>query len=453
MNINSRNINIIYLFLYFSLLVGFYFNEDFGLGYKTDYFLYKNYAVLLFEKDFLNYFLNFDKLLHGFPSPVYIIFFLFLEKISFLHTFPRLISLHFSLLIPFFLYLFLKIKYEFKINDIKILLPAIIFFSPYFRSGSIWLGNENISLIFLSISLYFFLKYEKTGKKELSYIFLNTLFLALSAYIRPTYSLFSIYFFIRYFFDLNFSYKLLFYIFINILLSFPAMYYVFVLDINFLNQFLLRGDRDVILNFTLPAFINQFSITLSILFFYSIPFMLPNIKQYFQMNNFKTINLVLSIIFLFLLIFYFNYNLIYGGGIFYKLSILIFGNNYLFYFFSLISFNALILIFSDSDKNKNLSFDIILLLILILLEVDGIFYHETYDPLIYFVFFLLVKNKFYTNFTKKITNKKFILLSFFCISFYALSILKTIYNPIELPQYQSLEKNLFYNAQITKFTN
>ena len=49
MNINSRNIYITYLFLYFSLLVGFYFNEDFGLGYKSDYLLYRNF---LFEKDF-----------------------------------------------------------------------------------------------------------------------------------------------------------------------------------------------------------------------------------------------------------------------------------------------------------------------------------------------------------------------------------------------------------------
>ena len=181
--------------------------------------------------------------------------------------------------------------------------------------------------------------------------------------------------------------------------------------------------------------------------------MLPNIKQNLQMSNFKTKNLILSIIFLFLLIFYFDYDLLYGGGIFYKLSIFIFKNNYLFYFFSLVSFNALILIFSDFIKSKEGIFDLILLLILILLEMDGVFYHETYDPLIYFIFFLLVKNKFYINFTKNLTNKKFILLSFFCISFYALSILKMIYNPIELPQYKSSQTSLFYNAHITKSTN
>ena len=393
MNINSRNISIIYLFLYISLLLGFYFNEDFKFS--------------------------------GHPSPIYLVLFSFLEKISFNEIFTRFIVLHFSLLIPFFLYLCLKIKYEFKANDIKILLPTIIFFSPYFRSASIWLGSENISLIFLSISLYFFLKYEKTEKKKLSFMILNTLFLALAAYIRPNYSLFSIYFFIRYYFDLNISYKLLFYIFINILLSFPAIYYVFVFNVDYASQFLFRDEHKVLLDFNLTGFINQFSIVLTILFFYSIPFMLLNIRQNFQMSNFKVENYVFSIIFLFLLIFYFDYNFPYGGGIFFKLSNLIFENNYLFYIFSLISLNAFILIFYSSIKSKDTKFELALLLTLFLLEIDGVFYHETYDPLLYFIFFLLIKNKIYLNFTKKLTDKKFILLILFCTSFYALSILKT----------------------------
>ena len=430
MNINFRNISIIYLFLYISLLVGFYFNEDFALGYKSDYLIYRN---LLFEKDFLHSFLNFKS--GGVPVPVYLVLLSFLEKISFNEIFTRLIFLHFSLLIPFFLYLCLKVKYKFETNDIKILLPTIIFFSPYFRSASIWLGNENISLIFLSISLYFFLKYEKTEKKKLSFMILNTLFLALAAYIRPNYSLFGIYFFIRYYFDLNISYKLLFYIFINILLSFPAIYYVLVFNVDYVNQFLFRGEQNVLLDFNLSGFVNQFSFFLTILFFYSIPFMLLNIRQNFQMSNFKVENYVFSIIFLFLLIFYFDYNFPYGGGIFFRLSNLIFENNYLFYIFSLISLNAFILIFYGSIKSKDTIFDLVLLLTLFLLDIDGVFYHETYDPLLYFIFFLLIKNKIYLNFTKKLTDKKFILLILFCTSFYALSILKMIYSPIKMPTY------------------
>ena len=145
MNINPKNIYITYLFLYFSLLLGFYFNEDFGLGYITDYSVLKLY-VPLFEKNFVKTLLNFDTLGTS-HSPIYYIFVLFLEKISFNETFSRLINLHVSLLIPYFFYLCLKIKYKFKKENLYILIPCIIFFSPYFRSSSIWLSsNRNLQI-------------------------------------------------------------------------------------------------------------------------------------------------------------------------------------------------------------------------------------------------------------------------------------------------------------------
>ena len=51
MNINSRNIYIIYIFLYLSLLVGFYFNENFGAGYLVDYLFHKDISVF-FDEEF-----------------------------------------------------------------------------------------------------------------------------------------------------------------------------------------------------------------------------------------------------------------------------------------------------------------------------------------------------------------------------------------------------------------
>ena len=415
MNINSRNIYIVYLLLYFSLLVGFYFNEDFALGYTSDYYGGKQ-VVSLFEKDFVKTLLNFDKFATS-HSPIYYIFVSFLEKISFNETFARLINLHLSLLIPYFFYLCLKLKYKFKNNDIKIFLPAIIFFSPYFRSSSFWVGSENLSLILLLVSFYFFSKYESSKEKKLSYILLNALFVACAAYFRPVYALFSAYFFLRFYLDLKLSTKLLYYILTNILLSFPAIYYVFVLDINF---FIRHIDE-----IGLSKFVNQFSITISIIFFYSIPFLLPNIKNYFKLSFFKAENIILSIVCLYLLIFCFNYSYVAGGGIFYNISLFIFDNNYLFYFFSLISLNILFVTLFANEKSKNKIADLVLFLTLIFLEPDSYFYHETFDPLLYFVFFLLIKNKIYLNFAQKLTNKKFVLLNFFCISFYVLSILKT----------------------------
>ena len=441
MNINPKNIYITYLFLYFSLLLGFYFNEDFGLGYITDYSVLKLY-VPLFEKNFVNTLLNFD-VLGTSHSPIYYIFVLFLEKISFNETFSRLINLHVSLLIPYFFYLCLKIKYKFKKENLYILIPCIIFFSPYFRSSSIWLGSENLSLLFLLISFYFFLKHDATEEKNLSNILLNAVFLACAAYFRPIYALFSIYFFLRFYLDLKLSTKLLYYLLINILLSFPALYYLYILNVDFITIHISQ-------KMNVSRFVNQFSVTISIIFFYSIPFLLTRVGDVLKSSLFKVKNIILSIIFTYLLIYHFNYDLAYGGGIFYKVSLLIFDNNYLFYFFSLIALNLLFLILSSNLKVRDKISDTVLLLVLIFLEPDRIFYHETYDPLLYFVFFLLLKSRFYLNFAEKLTNRKFILLILFSISFYFLSIVKMFYNPIEMPIYKSLDINSFYKAYTTK---
>ena len=441
MNINPKNIYITYLFLYFSLLLGFYFNEDFGLGYITDYSVLKLY-VPLFEKNFVNTLLNFDALGTS-HSPIYYIFVLFLEKISFNETFSRLINLHVSLLIPYFFYLCLKIKYKFKKENLYILIPCIIFFSPYFRSSSIWLGSENLSLLFLLISFYFFLKHDATEEKNLSNILLNAVFLACAAYFRPIYALFSIYFFLRFYLDLKLSTKLLYYLLINILLSFPALYYLYILNVDFITIHISQ-------KMNVSRFVNQFSVTISIIFFYSIPFLLTRVGDVLKSSLFKVKNIILSIIFTYLLIYHFNYDLAYGGGIFYKVSLLIFDNNYLFYFFSLIALNLLFLILSSNLKVRDKISDTVLLLVLIFLEPDRIFYHETYDPLLYFVLFLLLKSRFYLNFAEKLTNRKFILLILFSISFYFLSIVKMFYNPIEMPIYKSLDINSFYKVYTTK---
>ena len=80
MNINPRNICIIYIFLYFSLLAGFYFNENFGAGYIVDY-SFDKYIATLFDENFSESFFNFDKLERkSAHSPVFIIFFFIFTK-------------------------------------------------------------------------------------------------------------------------------------------------------------------------------------------------------------------------------------------------------------------------------------------------------------------------------------------------------------------------------------
>ena len=83
MNITYKKTFIIYSILYISLLVGFFFNEDFASGYRTDYFHHLNY-VIFFEKDFFKSLLNFDdrSIFTSAHSPVFYIFLLILKKIT-----------------------------------------------------------------------------------------------------------------------------------------------------------------------------------------------------------------------------------------------------------------------------------------------------------------------------------------------------------------------------------
>ena len=67
-----------------------------------------------------------------------------------------------------------------------------------------------------------------------------------------------------------------------------------------------------------------------------------------------------------------------------------------------------------------------ILFLLFSLEIDGVIYHETYDPLIYILIFLIFKNNYINSFVKKLNLKKYILLVFFALSFYTTAVLKTI---------------------------
>ena len=230
MKINSRRIFYFYILLYLTLLIGFYFNEDFAGGYKVDYLIYKN-VTNVFTLDLKNSLIFYEKF-SMMVSPIFILLLSYIHKILNNDTFVRFLNLNFSLILPYLFFLCLKIKYGSTKKYLLSLLPAIIIISPYFRSSSIWVGPENLSIIFFLASVYFFLKHENE-KQNLSFILLNAFFLAMTAYIRPIYFLFSIYFFLKFYFNIKFSKNLVYYIIFNMLLSLPAFYYVFILKVNF----------------------------------------------------------------------------------------------------------------------------------------------------------------------------------------------------------------------------
>ena len=410
---NQNKTFYIYFLLYLSMYIGFFYNEDFALGTIKDYLVHIHAANLM-DQDIVGTFRDYDNLEGGaIPhSPIYILYFMFMQN-SLGDTLSRLINMHFILLMPYFTYLSLKLRFNLKKNTLIGLLPTIFFISPYFRAGALWIDDNVIGLTFLTISFYFYLSLIKN--KNLSIIFLHVLFLALAAYFRPIYSIFGIYFFVNFYLSLGLKKKFFYYVIFNIILSTPAIYFIFIIKQNeWFSPWFFRTNNTTIL-----------SLSLSVIFFYSIPFILSNLNKLKLIIIEKKI-IFFSIIYLIFLLLNFKFSLPYSGGIFYKISDLIFSNNYFFYFVSFLSFYFFLIIFKNFTSKKNFFLDLILFILLILMEIDGIIYHEAYDPLFYILSFLLLKNTLYFETIKSISIKSLSYFYIFGISFFTMSIIKSL---------------------------
>ena len=414
MTIKENKNFYIYLFLYLSMYLGFFYNEDFAFGTIRDYLVHIDAANLM-RQDIIGTFLKYDVLEGGtIPhSPIFILYFMSIQNF-FGETVSRLINMHFILLIPYFAYLSLKLKFNFDKNDLRNLLPVIFFISPYFRSGALWIDDNVLGLTFLTISFYFYLKFENSKNKEISLIFLNVLFIALAAYFRLIYCIFGIYFFLNFYQQLGLTKKIFYYIIFNLILSAPAFYYIVILGIyEWFTPWFFRTNNTT-----------TFSLALSLIFFYSIPFILCNFQKLKLIIYEKNI-FIFSIIYLILLLLNFNFEIPYSGGIFFQISKLLFSNNYFFYFISFLSFYLIFLIFKKFTAKNFLVLDLILLILLIFMEIDGVIYHEAYDPLFYILSFLLIKNTLYADTIKNLSIKSLSYFFIFAFSFLVMSVVKT----------------------------
>jgi hypothetical protein len=161
--------SFVYIIFSLSLFLGFYLGENSSGGAKLDYeYLYPfidnfrhtfSSALDLFAKDT-------GTLIH---SPV---FYILIGKASNLLNNLYSIKVLYLLIccfLPFLFYLNLKQKFE-NNHDYIYFFSLIIFFSPYFRSSSIWLLGDNLSLIFFSLSIYFINKKINSNENFLNYL-------------------------------------------------------------------------------------------------------------------------------------------------------------------------------------------------------------------------------------------------------------------------------------------
>jgi hypothetical protein len=389
---------LLFVLLYLSLIFGFIFNENLTGGAQNDYIIHRE-IIHKFSINFIETFLKFDqeRTRH---SPFLLIILSFFEKIGLSDITIRVINLHFLLLIIFFFYKCLKIKFKNYSSITLYLISLLLFLSPTFRSLSIWPDSRLYGIFFFTLSIYYYIKFieEKNYQKKFKFTLFNTFFLCLASYFSPNFCLFVIFYLLSFYNHYKTSKYFFSIIIFNFVLAIPAIYYVFFLKIFFfLFSVSETGKTFVSIN---PA--NKIILISSIILFHYMPYFFVTKNKY--KINLK--NLVILILLFLTCIYFFNYRLDFtGGGIIYKLSNILFGNNYFLYFFS---FFGILLIFYLSYQNLK---NFLLVLLLMLGNPQLEIYHKYYEPMLLIMFFTL----FNINFNKQLLKKK--VLIFYSFSF------------------------------------
>jgi len=405
---------LIFLFLYLSLVFGFYIDENLNYGAIADWLNTDKPVILALSEDIKKTLLSYESFGHR-HSPLYLIFLSFFYKLGISLDLIRFFHLNLSILLIYYFYKCLNFKFEQIDKNILLLISFSLFLSPTFRSLSIWPSTRIIGMIFFVMSVYEFLKYQKFGNEK--YIFKNLAFLILSSYVSPNFSVFVIYFFFYYVKNENFI-LIIKYLFFCGTLSLPAFYYLFILDVNFLTA-ATPGSSDeekIGLSFN---FANKTIIISSIIFFHLLPFLFDKsiIEEFKKITK---LNLLLFFLIFLISLFYFDYVPNYtGGGAFFQISHYFFNNNYFFYIISLISM-FILCFFSNKNLNNFLIF-----FILVISNLQNTIYHKYYDPLILIIFFTIISNYLNKNFLIKKNNIYY--LYFFYAFFISMRLVKNYF--------------------------
>ncbi len=394
MIVKNQNLkfNIIYLFIlfYISLVVGFYLGEDLNFGATEDWLRTDFPVIKDLSLDLKNTLLNYESYGHR-HSPVYLIFLSLLKKLGISYDALRFFHLNLSILLIYFFYKCLVLKFNNVEKSLLIILSLSIFLSPTFRSLAIWPSSRIAGLFFFVLSIYEFLKFQKTYLNI--HLLKNIFFLIVSSYMSPNFSLFVIFFFYHYLKRVNIKTVILILLFCT-LSSLPAFYYIFVLDINFLTAGTpgVASEQAVGLSFN---FSNKILIISSIVLFHFIPFL---INKEFIKDFIKSLkkNVIYVVAFFTINLIFFDYLPRFtGGGFFFQISNYLINNNLIFYFFSFLS-----LMFLAYFVKNNLN-NLIIFILLILSNIQNTIYHKYYDPLIMILFFTIfnssLSNKFFKN--------------------------------------------------------
>tara|TARA_B100001173_G_scaffold307615_1_gene316490 strand:- start:958 stop:2229 length:1272 start_codon:yes stop_codon:yes gene_type:complete len=388
---SKKNFYLLFLtsLIYLSFFFGYLFQENSAGGGSIDFkhissniFLFKDNKLL--EIDWTKY--------ESTSLPIYYLIIKALNIFDFfkIGLFNLFISL-LSILVFYRSLININQIYNLKIeNSVLFGISSLPLLSPYFRTSTFWMLEENIGYLFMLLSIFFW-----TKKKTHLNIFFCIIFSSLAFYSRQSYAFICI---IIFFSLINFkeilSYKNFVISLVFLVSLFPSVYFFY--EWKGLIPPYAATDRKISFQFI------NLLIIFSVSFFYLFPFLIFEQKSILK-KFFKKNYIFLIISFILFCIFFFNkiqpddiyYKFKLGGGIIYKL---VFHLNYLFdsFFlkkicFLILSYFGLILIFLFGSKTFELK--LFFLVFFLIFSNANIIFQEYFDPMIFFLIIIFYKIK------------------------------------------------------------
>lgn len=374
------------LFVLLSFIIGFIFSEDTLGGGKNDYLYHEKYFVN-FYNDFFTTLKNYgmdqaNENVRNSPF-FYIIFSLFL-KMGFGIDGLKFINLIIIIPIIIFFNKCLNIKYKKISSSTKFYMLSLLLLSPTIRTLLIWPYPILWALCFFIVAVYFYLSFEETSNntKKIQFAFYNVIFLALASYFTPNFAVFSLYFFYKYYLNFGNSKKTLSIILLNIFLALPAIYFLILKDFYLLNSDIYKVDPLTKYNLS-----NKIVIITTILFLFYLPLIpkLKDLKSILIKANYFDWKFFVTLLFIAINIYFYNFLENAGGGVFFHLSNILLNNSLIVYLIFAVS---ILLFYSLNLYNFN---NILILFLLVLYNLQYSMYYKYFDPLVIFLILFLIK--------------------------------------------------------------
>ena len=382
--------NLIYILIFFNILTfffGFIYSEEHGASI-LDANLHTYPAIDGLKNNFIENIITYGK--YGENSyPLHHIIYAYTNPFEVGSIYYRLQSSILSLIVIVFFYLILNLRFKIKIEE-ALFLSSILLLSPYFRTSAYWGMTENTGLIFLVISIFFFIKLLKSDDKKFTQILVICLFSALALYARLQYVFLCIFFFFYLSYKLNLN-RAVFVTINYIICSIPGLILIYIwgglLDEQYSGEF----------NYFISA--NSIPRTLLVIFsligFYSLPFIIILNDKILNVLRKNIINFFISLLICSSVYFFFDVNILaldetnsfpYGQGFVSHISYKFTSIKESYLIFCALGLLVTYKIFNFTGRNK---FLIIALLSVFSLRVH--FFSEYLDPLLFILFFALIE--------------------------------------------------------------